>query len=140
MQNGKRLRSLRIGLALSGGSVRGLAHIGVIKALSEAGIRPTVVAGTSAGSLIGAAYAAGYSWQRLAELADSTFWPSLLVGARLEKFCSKHLPEDFSELELDFSAVATLLPSRRSLPIREGALASAISASCALRVVRRPVH
>ncbi len=129
----------RIGLALSGGSVRGLAHIGVIKALSEAGISPAIVAGTSAGSVVGAAYAAGYCWRGIAELASSAFWPSLLVGARLEQFCSRHLPEDFNELELDFSAVATLLPSRQPLSIREGRLASAINASCALRVVRRSV-
>ncbi len=97
------------------------------------------MAGTSAGSVVGAAYAAGYCWRGIAELASSAFWPSLLVGARLEQFCSRHLPEDFNELELDFSAVATLLPSRQPVSIREGRLASAINASCALRVVRRSV-
>jgi NTE family protein len=49
----------RIGLALGGGSARGWAHIGVIRALEEAGIRPDIVAGTSIGALVGAAYAAG---------------------------------------------------------------------------------
>src|ERR1700746_559926 len=53
----------RIGLALSGGSVRGIAHIGVLKALSEYGIQPEVVVGTSVGSLIGAGIAAGLGWR-----------------------------------------------------------------------------
>ena len=81
------LRSHRIGLALSGGSVRGLAHIGVVKALAEAGIKPTVITGTSAGSLIGAMLAAGMGWSEIASLARKTFWPKLLHGEMLEKFC-----------------------------------------------------
>ncbi len=80
------LRSRRIGLALSGGSVRGLAHLGVVKVLSEAGIRPAVIAGTSAGSLIGAMLAAGMEWSEIASLARKTFWPKLLHGETLELF------------------------------------------------------
>ena len=52
-------RRPRIGLALGGGSARGWAHIGVIRALEQAGIRPDIVCGTSIGALVGAAYAAG---------------------------------------------------------------------------------
>jgi len=136
---GEILRCRRVGLALSGGSVRGLAHIGVIKALTEAGIGPAVVTGTSAGSLIGAAFAAGMGWQELAEMARAVFWPALLAGSRLERFCARHLPDTFAELRLPFAALATRLPSREPVTLREGRLASAISASCALRVVRRPV-
>lgn len=135
-----RLRSRRIGLALSGGSVRGLAHIGVIKALAELGIRPAIVVGTSAGSLIGASVAAGLEWHEIAAMARSVFWPSLLHGARLEDFCAQHLPETFAHLFLPFAAVATALPTKRAVTITEGHLASAISASCALRVIRRPVE
>jgi len=65
MSSFDRLRFHRIGLALSGGSVRGLAHIGVLKVLSEAGIRPAVITGTSAGSLIGAMFAAGMEWNEI---------------------------------------------------------------------------
>jgi len=136
---GDLLRSRRVGLALSGGSVRGLAHIGVLKALTEAGIRPAVVTGTSAGSLIGAAVAAGMGWEELAAIARAVFWPGLLDGRRLERFCARHLPETFADLRLPFAAVATRLPSKEPITIGEGRLASAISASCALRVVRRPV-
>jgi NTE family protein len=128
-----------IGLALSGGSVRGLAHIGVIKALTEFGIRPSVIAGTSAGSLIGAGVAAGLNWNDLARMANSVFWPRLLNGRNLESFCARYLPVTFAHLRLPFAAVATDLPSKRVVKMTEGDLASAISASCALRVIRRSV-
>src|SRR6185295_9491896 len=97
----------RIGLALSGGSVRGLAHIGVIKGLAKAGIRPIAIAGTSVGSLVGAAVAAGMGWLEVAEMARSVFWPSLLNGERLESFCGTHLPESFEHLHFPFAALAT---------------------------------
>jgi NTE family protein len=134
------LRSQRIGLALSGGSVRGLAHIGVIKALSEAGIEPAFVTGTSAGSLVGAMFAAGMGWNDIASVARSVFWPKLLNGETLERFCSEHLPATFSNLKLPFAAITTEVPEKRSVVIDSGDLASAISASCALRGIRRPVH
>lgn len=134
-----RLRSCAVGLALSGGSVRGLAHIGVIKALTEMGIQPAVIAGTSAGSLVGAAIAAGMDWHSLEVIAHSIFWPSLLDGRRLERFCTAHLPDTFAHLLVPFAAVATTVPSKRAFAITRGQLASAISASCAMRVLRRPV-
>jgi NTE family protein len=133
------LRSHRIGLALSGGSVRGLAHIGVVKVLFEAGIRPAVITGTSAGSLIGAMFAAGMEWSEIASLARKTFWPKLLHGETLERFCAEHLPATFADLQLPFAAITTELPAKRTVIITKGELASAISASCALRGVRRPV-
>ncbi len=133
-------RSHRIGLALSGGSVRALAHIGVVKFLSEAGIKPTIITGTSAGSLIGAMLAAGMEWNEIASLARKTFWPRLLHGDTLEHFCAKHLPATFADLKLPFAAITTEMPFKRVVTITKGVLASAISASCALRGVRRPVR
>ena len=133
------LRNCRIGLALSGGAVRGLAHIGVIKALDETGIQPTFIAGTSAGSLVGAAFSAGMSWREIANLSRSTFWPKLLYGPSLEKFCDKYLPKDFAQLQRQFAAIATLVPSKQAVTITEGHLASAISASCAMPLFRNPV-
>jgi len=134
------LESVRVGLALSGGSVRGLAHIGVYKALTEAGIRPSIISGTSAGSIIGAGIAAGMSWRALERLARAVFWPKLLDGATLERFCERHLPRHFSDLRLPFAAVATALPRRRAVALTSGSLASAISASCAMRVIRGRVR
>jgi NTE family protein len=133
------LHSKRVGLALSGGAVRGLAHIGVIKALNEANIKPTVIAGTSAGSIIGAAYAAGMSWRDMADMARSIFWPRLLNRSRLEQFCSEYLPQTFEQLEHPFAAVATAAPTNEPVTLTGGPLPSAISASCALRLLRRPV-
>ncbi|OYT72528.1 MAG: phospholipase [Chloracidobacterium sp. CP2_5A] len=128
-----------IGLALSGGGPRGLAHIGVIKALDAHGIAPAFIAGTSAGSIVGAMLAAGLSWREMRDIAASTFWPELFDGDRLERFCAQHLPATFEELERPFVAIAGEWPSRRLVVLREGDLPSAISASCALPGARRPV-
>jgi NTE family protein len=133
------IQETRIGVAFSGGAVRGLAHIGVIKVLQEVGIKPAVIAGTSAGSIIGAALSAGMDWRDLAAMARSVFWPSLLHGPSLETFSRQYLPETFEHLETPFAAVVTMVPSGRPLTITSGPLPSAISASCALRLLRRPV-
>lgn len=133
------LEGRRVGLALSGGSVRGIAHIGIVKALAEHGIKPAVVAGTSVGSIIGAGIAAGMDWQQLKEMAEAVFWPSLLNGGKLEQFCCRHLPDSFIDLSLPFAAIATTLHDKRTVVLRTGRLAPAISASCSVRVVRRPV-
>ena len=112
-------RSHKIGLALSGGGIRGLAHVGVIKALTEAGIQPVVVAGVSAGSIVGAGFADGLDWRGLTAMARSVFWPSLLHGGRLERFCAEHLSETFAKLSLPFAAVATAVPERQVItPLR----------------------
>lgn len=133
------LRERRVGVAFSGGAVRGLAHIGVIKVLQEVGIKPAVIAGTSVGSIIGAALSAGMDWRDLAEMARTIFWPRLLHGRSLEAFSRQYLPETFERLETPFAAVATTVPHGQPLTITSGALPSAISASCALRLLRRPV-
>lgn len=120
--------------------MRGLAHLGVVKVLSEEGIRPAVITGTSAGSLIGAMVAAGIDWSEIASLARKTFWPKLLHRETLERFCTEHLPATFAGLKLPFAALTTELPGKRALVITTGDLASAISASCALRGIRKPVR
>ncbi|MBZ5611903.1 MAG: patatin-like phospholipase family protein [Acidobacteriia bacterium] len=125
---------------MSGGSVRGLAHIGVLKVLTEAGIHPAIVAGASAGSIIGAGIAAGMTWQDLIEMARGVFWPKLLHGDTLERFCARHLPHRFSDLRLPFAAIATALPGKRAIALTTGHLASAINASCAMRVIRGRVR
>jgi predicted acylesterase/phospholipase RssA len=129
----------KIGLALGGGGVRGLAHIGVIKALDEAGIRPTVFSGTSVGSIIGAAAASGMGWQGMADMARSLFWPSLLHGRTLERVCDEYFPDSFEQLKHPFAAVATIVPGNKAIAITSGPLTTAISASCSIRVLRGPV-
>jgi len=134
------LSSARLGLALSGGGPRGLAHIGVIKALDAYGLKPDFIAGTSAGSIVGAMLAAGMNWREMRAIAASIFWPELFDGKNLERFCAQHLPATFAELRYPFVAIAGEWPSRRLVILREGDLPSAISASCALPGVRRPVQ
>lgn len=111
----------------------------MLKALLEARIQPVLIAGTSAGSLIGAMFAAGMGWNEIATLARTVFWPRLLHGESLEQFCARHLPPRFADLKIPFAAIATELPARRAVAITQGDLVSAISASCALRGFRRPV-
>ena len=74
-QNQKRPK---IGLVLSGGGAKGFAHVGVIKVLEEAGIRPDYVTGTSMGSIIGALYAAGYSAEQMQEISRNADWGAIL--------------------------------------------------------------
>jgi len=70
----------RIGLALSAGAARGLAHVGVLKALKENGIQVDYIAGTSMGAVIGALYAAGYSPARIEDIVHSIHWQEIFRG------------------------------------------------------------
>ena len=71
----------KIGIALSGGGMRGVAHIAVLRALEEYGLKPDVISGTSAGAIVGAFYAAGKSTDELAEMVkNETFFPDLPSG------------------------------------------------------------
>jgi NTE family protein len=128
-----------VGLALSGGGFRGLAHIGVVKVLSERGVAPGCIAGTSVGSLIGALLASGKTWRELADIATTVFWPELLDGRSLERVCAKLLPKTFDGLRIPFAAVAVDVKTKRPVVMKDGDLASAINASCALPI-RRPVE
>ena len=83
-----------IGLALGGGAARGFAHVGVIQALEEAGIRPELVAGTSAGSLVAALYASGKNSAQLKKIADSivvTLSIITVLGTNSSFICTKHV-------------------------------------------------
>ena len=64
-------KKIKIGIAFGGGGARGIAHIGAIKALEELGIYPSVIAGTSAGSIVGALYSGGYSTEQMTAMANN---------------------------------------------------------------------
>ena len=91
-----------IGLALSGGGARGIAHLGVIKALNEAGIKPDIIAGTSAGALVGALYCAGNSPDECLKIIQKTkvlsifrpsfSWQGLLSIDKLGHILENYLP------------------------------------------------
>lgn len=143
----------RIGLALGGGAARGFAHVGVIQVLEEAGIRPAMVAGTSAGSLVAAFYASGKSGKQLqhvaetmeeATMADWTlplFNRGMLRGDALARYVNgqvgSRLIEDFP---LPLGIVATDLNSGQSMLFQRGDTGTAVRASSAVPAVFQPVR
>ena len=120
-----------LGLALSGGGFRGLAHIGVVRALENYGLGPDFIAGTSAGSLIGALYASGKNSHEIESIACKVFWPGMLRSQGIRNFCKKYLPDTFEELALPLQVAVTELPSWKTRVLSSGELASALAASCA---------
>lgn len=139
-----------VGLALSGGAARGTAHAGVLEVLVEAGIAVRAVAGTSAGSIVGALFCAGVMPAEIGRLALETRWSDLLLmrmpragvvsGEGLERFLERLIPaRTFEELRLPFAAVATDLATGRRVDLTSGPLARAVLASCSLPVLLEPV-
>lgn len=104
-----------IGLALSGGGARGLAQIGVIRALEEAGINIGAIAGTSMGSIIGGAYASGYSVNEMDSIVINTDWDKLLLvnnpSERRELFIDQKINEDRSLFTLRLNGFSPVLPT-----------------------------
>ena len=144
-------RKPRIGLALGSGSARGWAHVGVIRALERANIRPDLVCGTSIGALVGAAYVAGEledfeQWLRgldikkVLALLDVRMSGGMIKGERLMKFLRQHfIDRPIEALPMPFGAVATALDSGAEVWLREGSTIAAVRASIALTALFRPV-
>ncbi len=93
----------KIGLVLSGGGAKGLAHIGVLKVLEEQGIRPDFITGTSMGSIIGGLYAIGYSPQELDSLVSGTNWSLLLTDGIPLSNVSPEEKEDYNRFQAEFT-------------------------------------
>ncbi|HEX8964469.1 MAG TPA: patatin-like phospholipase RssA [Rhodocyclaceae bacterium] len=144
-------RKPRIGLVLGSGSARGWAHIGVMRGLEEAGIRPDVICGCSIGALVGAAAASGeldkleawvrqLTWQEVLSLMDPGFNGGLLKGDKLMAFFERHFADrDIAALPTPFGCTATDLATGREIWLREGSVAAAVRASCALPGLFTPV-
>ena len=140
-----------VGLALGSGSARGWAHIGIIQALEELGIRPQVIAGTSVGALVGAIYAAGEleafsDWVReltprdVFGLLDFSFSGGMVKGEKLFGFFQeKHLNPNIEDLEIRFASVATEMDTGREVWITKGPIMSAARASCSIPGLFSPV-
>ncbi|WP_310494447.1 patatin-like phospholipase family protein [Dechloromonas sp.] len=134
----------RLGIALGSGSARGWAHIGVLRALHDAGIEPDVVCGTSIGAFVGAAYASrdldkleawadGLSRRDVLRFFDVSLTGGLIKGTKLLDFAStSFLNESFADLDRPFACVATDLATGREVWLREGSVANAVRASIAL--------
>jgi NTE family protein len=145
-------RRPKIGFVLGSGSARGWAHIGVLRALTEAGIEPDLIAGCSVGAFVGAAFAAGrldeleawalsFDWKRMLKLADFGLRGGLIKGKRVnEVFHEQFVECEFSELRIPFAAVATDLHSGQEIWLREGKVSAAVGASIAVPGLFRPVQ
>jgi len=141
----------RIGLVLGSGSARGWAHIGVIRALAEAGVKPDLVCGCSIGALVGAVYAEGgldklegwvrtLGWPEVVGLMDVSFGGGLIKGDRLMAFLEEHfLRGDFGDLQLPFGCIATELATGHEVWFRDGSVAAAVRASIATPGLFTPV-
>ncbi|MEQ1686253.1 MAG: patatin-like phospholipase family protein, partial [Burkholderiaceae bacterium] len=141
----------RIGLALGGGAARGFAHIGVIQVLEESGIKPDLVVGTSAGSLVAALYASGKSGAELALLADSmdesafTDWSfpgrGLIRGEALAKYVRDNTgARSIEQMRTPLGIVATDLDSGQPILFQRGDPGVAVRASSAVPAVFQPVR
>lgn len=146
---------VKIGLALGGGAARGFAHIGVIKALEAQGIVPDIVVGTSAGSLVGALYAAGNNGFALHKMAlqmdEATIsdWSvplfskatGVLKGEALQNYVNRAVNnQPIEKLKMPFGAVATDLNTGQPILFRRGNTGAAVRASSAVPGVFQPVR
>ncbi|MDO9002998.1 MAG: patatin-like phospholipase family protein [Aquabacterium sp.] len=141
----------KIGLALGGGAARGFAHIGVLQVLEEQGIKPDLVVGTSAGSLVAAIYAAGKTPAELESMAmtldESTMtdWVfpgrSVMKGEALAKFVRGHTAgRQIEQMALPLGIVATDLNSGQPILFRRGDPGTAVRASSSVPAVFTPVR
>ena len=143
----------KIGLALGSGSARGWAHIGVIKALSEAGIHVDYISGTSVGAAVGAVYASGaihsfeevvlqLDWKRVVSFLDVVFPKSGLIdGNKIADFVRTHVGEkDFKDLSRPFRAVSADLITGREFVIQEGDIIEAVRASISIPGIFTPLR
>ena len=144
--------SPRIGLALGGGSARGWAHVGVLRGLERRGIKPDVVCGTSAGALVGAAYALGrlddletwlalLEWRDVVGYLDFTLLGGVIKGRRLFDFFAQHVEDrKIEDLPIPFAAVATDLANGSEVWLRKGSIFEAVRASLSVPAFLRPVQ
>lgn len=138
----------KLGLALSGGGTRGFAHIGVIKAFQEEHIKFDCVAGTSFGSLIGSLYCADVGTDIMIEGAKRITRKELLSkiwinsdSANIARVANRLLiDKTFSDLSTPFAAVAVDLVSGEEIVLNKGNVAKAVSASCAVPALFKPVE
>lgn len=142
----------KIGLVLGGGAARGFAHIGVIQVLEEAGIRPNLVVGTSAGSLVAALYASGKNGLQLQKVAESMeeasfadwtlpiFSRGMLRGEALARYVSIQVNgQPIESMPMALGIVATDLNNGQGVLFQRGDTATAVRASSAVPALFQPV-
>ncbi|HWI62857.1 MAG TPA: patatin-like phospholipase family protein [Symbiobacteriaceae bacterium] len=146
----RRLGRPVVGLALGGGVVRGMAHIGVLQVLHEEGLPIDIIAGTSVGSLVGAVFAGGVSLDELERLVPTLSWRKLvgptwpqvglLSNVKLGRFVESLIgPKRIEELPISYAAVAVDRDSGQEIVLRDGPVALAVRASTAIPGIFQPV-
>jgi NTE family protein len=139
-----------VALVLGGGGLRGFAHVGALRALEEAGIRPDIVVGTSAGSVVGAAYASGMDLEQIksaalnvkvSSLMDFTLSSSgIMRGNKLANWVNTMTGDvPIEKFPIRFAAVATDLQSGQAVLIDQGSAGRAIQASSAVPGINVPI-
>ncbi len=157
---------VKIGLALGGGGARGIAHIHVLEAFDDLGVKPTVISGSSIGSIVGAGYAAGMSGAEVREFVIQTFSKSSAVLSRIWKmrpagltnlfdgekkrfaefdplkvmnaFLPKDLPRDFADLEIPMKILVADFYEMSEMVLSEGDLFKALAGTAAIPIMFRP--
>ena len=141
---------MKLGLVLSGGGARGVAHIGVLKALDEMGVKFSIASGTSAGSIVASLYSYGYKPVEIFEIirnlsifksvSPAWAWAGLLKMDGLEALLRKYIPENsFGTLKIPLTVAATEIRKGRTHYFSEGELIPAIVSSCSVPGVFNPV-
>jgi len=164
---GQKAGGKSIGLALGAGGARGFAHILVLEAFADLGVKPAIISGTSIGALVGACYATGVPARELRGYVSALFRNRTEVFARLwrqkprqvrdlfvpgaltigqfdaermvEVFMPDWVPADFAGLEIPLTVVATDFYAGNEATLTEGTLSNAVAASVAIPVLFRPV-
>lgn len=145
------MSQVRVGLALSGGTAKTIAHIGVFEALEDAGIEVSCIVGTSGGAIVGVLYAAGFSVPELKALARGVTWKNLarlsfprlglLSNDTINRFLSDLLGNrTFDQLKIPTAVVATNLLTGERAIIREGSVALAAQVSSTIPHLFSPVE
>jgi NTE family protein len=144
-------RRKRVGLALSGGAALGAAHIGVLEVLEAHGIQPDFVAGSSAGSAVGALYCAGMPLQRIEQLALDLRWNKIgrvvrpgcgfFDGSRMERYLVELVGDlRFEDLDIPLRVATADILTEELVILSQGRLAPAVRASCSVPGIFTPVE
>lgn len=141
----------KIGISLSGGGARGIVHIGILKALDEAGIKVNMLTGTSAGAIVGAFYCSGYKPDSIMEIITETrlikyVRPAVSMAGllKLETIMpafQRYLKNNsFQNLQIPLIVAATNIKQGKSTFLHDGELIRSVLASCAVPVIFKPIE
>lgn len=145
------MNKYRLGAALSGGGARGFAHLGVLQALDEKGLKPQVIAGTSAGAFAGVLYADGYTPLEILSFFKNRAFKEFagftipkggfFKSTGFQSFLKKHLrSKTFEGLKTPLYVIATDIEHGETSIFSSGALVPAVVASCSVPIIFKPVE